>query len=77
MKKQVVITCLALALIGCQPYSREATKEYELPKALEHCTVHEISNGQLRELYVVLCPGKTTTATIKDGKYPTYISLIE
>ena len=58
MRKQVVITCLALALIGCQPYSREATKEYELPKALEHCTVHEISNGQLRELYVVLCPGK-------------------
>lgn len=77
MRKQVVITCLALALIGCQPHSREATREYKLPKELEHCTVHKIDNGKLTQLHVVYCPNKTTTATVMGGKHPVYVSLIE
>lgn len=77
MRKQVIIACLALALIGCEPRSRESTREYNLPKELEHCTVHVIDNGKLTQLYVVLCPNKTTTATALSAKHPVYVSLIE
>ena len=63
MKKVFIAVLAAIGLVACQPSSRELSYDFRLPKELNHCEIHKLSNGKMTVLYVVHCPNATTTTS--------------
>lgn len=71
MKLKILINTLVilavLFLSSCSKQTAEVSSDFTLPKDLENCKLYIMTNG-LTAIYVVKCPGVTSTMTT--GKYP-------
>lgn len=73
MKKLILIA--ALALVGCNPNTKEISDNYELPEGLKDCQVYKMESMS-RDLYVVRCPNSTTSVANHYNKHTFYTSTI-
>lgn len=69
--KIYLILILLWCLTGCSPSSSNDTSSYQMPPEMEGCKVFTLTgDGFHKTLYVVKCPGGTTTTNWqeKSGK---------
>lgn len=74
--KRLAIVALVVSLTACVPRTESVENDSRLPKELQDCTIHKLSDGSGTRLYVVDCPNRKTTSTVRTGKNQVYVSLV-
>lgn len=75
--KKIVLFALSIFLTSCgNPKTVKISGNYSLPKELNNCSIHYLSDGNLTNFIVVRCPNSSTTTT-KLGKYQQTIAVVE
>lgn len=76
--KLIAVLLGGMLLTGCERSTEDITDDFRLPRELKECTIHRLTNANLRVLYVVHCPGKNVTNTaFTTGKTKNYVALVD